>query len=190
MLPARKRILQVLGEGAAVQLGASEQIMLHTCRDLAYGLQVAESLVVPGGDFRRASDGELRASGRLVRALGKGSALKALAEELPGLDPKLVAGVVAERPAQPGTRDGLWRDHDVDVAHSPRGPDAAAPPPARIVRRHLKEVEQGVLVRVLGGSVERAAVAVVDAEVLRRGRRHVDGVDVVEIPPARRRRNS
>ena len=117
VLPARKRILQVLGEGAAVQLGASEQIMLHTCRDLAYGLQVAESLVVPGGDFRRASDGELRASGRLVRALGKGSALKALAEELPGLDPKLVAGVVAERPAQPGTRDGLWRDHDVDVAH-------------------------------------------------------------------------
>ena len=117
VLPARKRILQVLGESAAVQLGASEQIMLHTCRDLAYGLQVAESLVVPGGDFRQASDGELRASGRLVRSLGKGSVLKALSEELPGLDPKLVAGVVAERPAQPGTRDGLWRDHDVDVAH-------------------------------------------------------------------------
>ena len=108
VLPARKRILQVLGEGAAVQLGASEQIMLHTCRDLAYGLQVAESLVVPGGDFRRASDGELRASGRLVRALGKGSALKALAEELPGLDPKLVAGVVAERPPSraPATASG------------------------------------------------------------------------------------
>ena len=78
------------------------------------------------------------------------------------------------------------QQHHVDVAHAPRGPDAAAPPPARIVRRHLKEVEQGVLVRVLGGSVERAAVAVVDAEVLRRGRRHVDGVRNVRFADADR----
>ena len=58
------------------------------------------------------------------------------------------------------------QQHHVDVVHAPRGPDAAAPPPARVVRRHVEEVQQGILVRVLGGSVERAAVAVVDPEVV------------------------
>ena len=117
VLPARKRVLQVLGESAAVQLGASEQIMLHTCRDLAFSLHVAERLSVPSSDFLQATDEELRSSSRLVRALGKGSVLRALAEELPDLDSKLVADIVAERPAQPGTSDELWREHDVDMAH-------------------------------------------------------------------------
>ena len=54
----------------------------------------------------------------------------------------------------------------IDVVHAPRGPDAAAPPPARVVRRHGEEVEQSILVRVLGGSVERAAVAVVHTKIV------------------------